>query len=226
MEHFMTAQRSLAATSVVAILAGLFATTTAAQSPHGDTKPPSIRLAMHDDMMNMPGMKGGGMGGQMPAAKPPGPATHSPAPSTPGAHAPADANPPAHGPAPSASDPRGHGPMGMMGTMIDLPTDRIEGRIAFLHAELRITEAQMTVWTELATVMRANAKRMSEAQGQHQQTAAPSAIALLDSHERWLVARLESVRALKAAYAKLYAALDESQRKVGDQLVVHQMGIR
>lgn len=222
----MTAQRSLAATSVVAILAGLFATTAAAQPPHGDTKPPSFRLAMHDDMMNMPGMKGGGMGGQMPAAKPPGPATHSPAPSAPGAHAPADANPPAHGPAPSASDPRGHGPMGMMSTMIDLPTDRIEGRIAFLHAELRITEAQMAVWTELATVMRANAKRMSEAQGPHQQAAAPSAITRLDSHERWLVARLESVRALKAAYAKLYAALDESQRKIGDQLVVHQMGIR
>ena len=70
------------------------------------------------------------------------------------------------------------------------------------------------------------AKRMSEAQGPHQQAAAPSAIARLDSHERWLVARLESVRALKAAYAKLYAVLDENQRKVGDQLVVHQMGIR
>lgn len=221
----MTKQRSLAATSTIAILAGLFAATAAAQLPDGDAKASSIQLAMHDDMMNMPGMKGGGMGGQMPAAKPPGPATHSPAPSAPGAHAPADTNPPAHGPAASASDPR-HGSMGMMGTMIDLPTDRIEGRIAFLHAELRITEAQMAVWTELATVMRANAKRMSEVQGSHQQAAAPSAIARLDSHERWLVARLESVRALKAAYAKLHAVLDENQRKVGDQLVVHQMGIR
>lgn len=221
----MTKQRSLAATSTIAIFAGLFAATAAAQPPGGDAKAPSIQLAMHDDMMNMPGMKGGGMGGQMPAPAQPGPAPHSSAPSAPGAHAPAGTNPPAHGPAPSASDPR-HGPMGMMGTMIDLPTDRIEGRIAFLHAELRITEAQMAVWTELATVIRANAKRMSEAQGPHQQAAAPSAIARLDSHERWLVARLESVRALKAAYAKLHAVLDENQRKVGDQLVVHQMGIR
>ena len=114
----------------------------------------------------------------------------------------------------------------MMGTMIDLPTDRIEGRIAFLHAELRISAAQMAPWTEFAGVMRANAKRMSEAQSQHPPAAAPSAIERLESHERWLGARLESVRALKAAYTKLHAVLDENQRKLGDQLVVHQMGIR
>jgi hypothetical protein len=53
-----------------------------------------------------------------------------------------------------------------------------------------------------------------------------SAVDHLANHERWPTARLESVRALKAAYTKLYAALDDNQKKTADQLVTHQMGIR
>lgn len=70
-----------------------------------------------------------------------------------------------------------HGPMsgqgmmmglGMMGTgmmpmmgMMD-PGQHIEGRIAFLKTELRVTEAQSPQWNAFADALRANAKRMSE----------------------------------------------------------------
>ncbi|MEQ9185553.1 MAG: Spy/CpxP family protein refolding chaperone [Thalassobaculum sp.] len=52
---------------------------------------------------------------------------------------------------------------GMMPTMGMMdPSQHIEGRIAFLETELRITEAQSPQWSAFADAMRANAKRMSE----------------------------------------------------------------
>ncbi len=54
----------------------------------------------------------------------------------------------------------GPGRMGMMG-MTGI-ADHIEGRIAFLKAELKITEAQMPQWNAFAEALRANARRMSE----------------------------------------------------------------
>lgn len=54
----------------------------------------------------------------------------------------------------------GPGMMPMMG-MMD-PGQHIEGRIAFLKTELRITEAQSPQWNTFADALRANANRMSE----------------------------------------------------------------
>jgi hypothetical protein len=50
--------------------------------------------------------------------------------------------------------------MGMMGGgMGGMATiDRVEGRIAFLRAELKITDAQADVWNGFADALRANAK--------------------------------------------------------------------
>jgi hypothetical protein len=116
--------------------------------------------------------------------------------------------------------------MMMQVRMMDLPTDHIDGRIAYLHAELKITEPQMPAWTEFANVMRTNAKRVEDAQkGQPPRTTATAADRL-DDQERWLTVRLESVKALKPAYAKLYAALDDKQKKIANELIAPQMGIR
>lgn len=114
----------------------------------------------------------------------------------------------------------------MHGHVADLPSEHIEGRIAFLHAELQIKEPQMPAWTEFANVLRANAKRIGEAQKAQPLQGAVSATDRLDQQERWLSARLESVKALKPAYTKLYAALDDKQKKIADELVTPHMGIR
>lgn len=109
--------------------------------------------------------------------------------------------------------------MMMQGRMGDMPSEHIEGRIAFLHAELKITAAQMPAWTEFADVLRANAKRLSDVRAAATQRTATSAADRLDDHERWLSARLEGVRALKPAYAKLYAVLDDKQKAMAEELV-------
>lgn len=117
-------------------------------------------------------------------------------------------------------------PMMRQGRMIDMPSDYVEGRIAFIHAELRITDSQTAAWTEFANVLRANAKRSAEARDAHRQQTAPTSAARLDEQERWLTARLEGVRALKAAYGKLYAVLDDRQKKTADELMAMPMGNR
>jgi hypothetical protein len=116
--------------------------------------------------------------------------------------------------------------MMMQARMMDLPTDHIDGRIAYLHAELKITEPQMSAWTEFANVMRTNAKRVEDAQKGLPQRTTATAADRLDDQERWLTVRLESVKALKPAYAKLYAALDDKQKKIANELIAPHMGIR
>src|SRR5215467_1255550 len=46
--------------------------------------------------------------------------------------------------------------MGMMGAM----ARHVEGRLAFLKTELKITDAQLPLWNALADAIRANAKSM------------------------------------------------------------------
>ena len=83
--------------------------------------------------------------------------------------------------------------------------DDIEGRIAFLRAELKITDAQMSAWNAFADALRANAKKLGEVRaammsrsgsGQQLLTLADR----LDVQEQWLVARLEGIRAIKPAW--------------------------
>jgi hypothetical protein len=113
----------------------------------------------------------------------------------------------------------------MPGRMADLPADRIEGRIAYLHAELRIADVQMAAWNEFAGVLRANAKRVSDARLVSAPAASKSAADRLDEQERFLAARLESVRALKPAFSKLYGSLDDSQKKTADELLGPYLGL-
>ena len=117
--------------------------------------------------------------------------------------------------------------MNMMGPAID----RIEGRIAFLRAELNITDAQASAWNTFADAMRTNAKKIREVRaatmpqpdaGQQQ---APTMAELLDLQERWLAARLEGTRALKSAVANLYGTLSEDQKKTANELLAPQMGM-
>lgn len=115
--------------------------------------------------------------------------------------------------------------MMMQPRMVVIPSDRIEGRIAYLHAELRITPAQMAAWNDVATVLRANAKRLSEARPAQPQKADRSVLERADEQERVLGARLESIRAIKPAYAKLHEALDDAQKKSADELMAPYLGL-
>ena len=105
-------------------------------------------------------------------------------------------------------------------------TERIEGRIAFLRAELQITKAQSKVWDVFADALRNNARRLKKASMPITADAsAPQLLAQLDSQEQMLGARLEGVRSMKAAFAPLYAAISAEQRKTADELLATHMGL-
>ena len=129
--------------------------------------------------------------------------------------------------------------MGMMRTMRMMGSgtagmatiDRIEGRIAFLRAELRITEAQTSAWNAFADALRSNAKKLDEVRasmmlrlgtGQQQ---APTIVERLDLQEQWMLARLEGTREIKSALSKLYATLSDDQKKSANELLVPHMGM-
>jgi len=116
--------------------------------------------------------------------------------------------------------------MGGMATI-----DRVEGRIAFLRAELKITDAQASAWNAFADALRANAKKLGEVRasmmgrpGEVQQPA-PTMADRLDRQEQWLLARLEGIRAMKAAFVKLNETLSDDQRKTANDLLAPHMGM-
>ena len=127
--------------------------------------------------------------------------------------------------------------MSMMGSMRMMGSgsagmatiDRIEGRIAFLRAELRITDAQAQAWNAFADALRSNAKKLGEVRASLQpaggQQQAPALAGRLDAQERWLSARLEGTRAIKAAFTPLYGALSNDQKKTADELLGPHMGM-
>jgi hypothetical protein len=108
--------------------------------------------------------------------------------------------------------------------------DRVEGRIAFLRTELKITDAQAGAWNAFAAALRTNAQSLAAARrgmmagmgaGQQVQTLSQR----LDAQERWLTARLEGTRALKTVYTGLYGALSDEQKRTADELLAPQMGL-
>jgi hypothetical protein len=105
-------------------------------------------------------------------------------------------------------------------------TERVEGRIAFLRAELQIAGSQSKVWDAFADALRSNAKRLKEANMPVMSDAStPQVLAQLASEERMLAARLDGVRAMKAAFVPLYDSLSAEQRKAADELLATHMGL-
>lgn len=160
------------------------------------------------------------------------------------AHHPPEAQPaapqaPAPAPQPSQATPTPGAPQGMMGPgmmgmmggaaagamgmgqMMD--PGRVAGRIAFLKAELKITDAQQPLWNAFTEALKANRAMMGDMQEMMmaaQGAAAPTLIQRIEGHERMLAARLEAVRRLKAALGPLYASFDEAQKRTADQLMM------
>ena len=122
--------------------------------------------------------------------------------------------------------------MGMMGRGMDgmATIDRIEGRIAFLRAELKITDAQADAWNGFADALRTNARKLTEVRatampkpGDGQPASALSA--RLDQQEQWLAARLDGTRTMKSTFAKLNEALSDDQKKTANDLLAPHMGM-
>lgn len=177
---------------------------------------------------------GGGAWAQ--TGQPGGPAGQAP---SPGATAPGMMGPGMMGPwmmgqgmAPGMMGPgmMGYG-MPMMGPGM-MMGQHIEGRIAFLRAELGITAAQEAQWNAFAEALRASARAMADMHGQMMpmmmpmMQGGPQAVPLtqrLELHERMMASHLEALRRVRAAAGPLYAALDDRQKRIADSLTMGMM---
>lgn len=127
---------------------------------------------------------------------------------------------------PGGGMPMGRG-MGMMTGMGNCPMwgdsgtpAFAEGRIAFLKAELAITDAQSSAWKVYAESLKKNLESM---QGMHQTMMAAwqakSPVERLDAHITGMQGRLATLKDIKAPLEALYAALNDEQKKKADDLL-------
>lgn len=111
---------------------------------------------------------------------------------------------------------------GCAGGMLRL--DHIEGRIAYMKAELSITPQQLPAWDALAEALRHAAARAAEiAPANAGAAAGPAPMGAawpqrMAAAEHMLSARLAMVQALAGPVRDLYAVLSPAQRTVADQM--------
>jgi hypothetical protein len=102
----------------------------------------------------------------------------------------------------------------------------VEGRIAFLKTELRITDAQQPLWNAVADAMRADAASIGNMSDGMMGIWRPAPLLeSLASLEEKMTAQLEAVRRIKAAVDPLYVALSDDQKKTADELILGPMGV-
>jgi hypothetical protein len=118
------------------------------------------------------------------------------------------------------------GPDGMGMSMMPAMAGHVEGRLAFLKTELKITDAQLPLWNAVADAIRADAKVMGDMpggmMGSMQAATLPEKVA---AREKMLTAHLEALHRFKMGVEPLYAALSDGQKKTADELLLGPMGM-
>ena len=113
---------------------------------------------------------------------------------------------------------------GSGGEMRMMPSEHVEGRIAFLKTELGITEGQLPQWDAFADALRTSAKTMHTAMENMHGGMPATMPAKLDAMTAMMTARLDALKATAAAAKSLYAVLTDAQKKTADELVMSPMG--
>lgn len=181
-----------------------------------------------DDNMGMKPQGEAGPGGGMPGMTPAAPAA---SPRGMAGGPPMNAAGPASGmcgmPAPGAAAASGGmAGGGMMQMMMrgqpSAPLDRVEGSVAFMRAEIAITEAQAQPWDQFAQSLREGRKHLVEArQALATSTAGQfGAPDRLEAYEHHLTMRLDSMKAARESFGRLYGLLSPTQKRTADELVV------
>lgn len=102
---------------------------------------------------------------------------------------------------------------------------RLEGRIAFLRTELRITDAQAPAWEAFANTLRAGREHLDAARTALQDsTAATDPMARLEAFENHLRQRTEAIHTTRMAFTTLYAQLDDTQKRVATATMLPFIG--
>jgi hypothetical protein len=101
------------------------------------------------------------------------------------------------------------------------PGRHVEGRIAFLKAELKITDAQAPQFERVAQAMRDSAKEMAQV---HEQRRADrdkpkNAVESLEARAHFGQSRMQQTQRFLAAFKPLYSGLSDEQKKTADELL-------
>ena len=143
--------------------------------------------------------------------------------------APADTNPQPSAARPTARVPVGAARMPIMGMMQMLVGENVmaahtERRIAFLKAELKITETQQLLWNAVAEALRENARAMAEMRPAMIEGSGtlPEKLA---TREKAISAHLDAIHRVRSAFDPLYATLNSDQQKIADGLMIEPRNI-
>ena len=101
--------------------------------------------------------------------------------------------------------------------------EHVEGHLAYLKAELKITDAQMPQWNAFADAFRASGQKtmkhcamMKEHAEKKTPITLPDRLNMMEQH---LTTHLEALRGIKTAAQQLYSVLSDEQKKIADQMI-------
>jgi protein CpxP len=101
-----------------------------------------------------------------------------------------------------------------------MPGQFVDGRIAFLKAQLKITPAQEAQWQQVEAAMRENAKTLDQTIATARQNRGNmDAVQRLELREQFARVRVDNDARLLAAFKPLYASLSPEQQQMANQVV-------
>lgn len=103
--------------------------------------------------------------------------------------------------------------------------EHIDGQLAYLRTELKITDAQTPQWNVFANTFRADKEKNArlcktteneESRSKMMSASLPESLGMMAAR---LTVKLESLRAMEAAIQPLYSILSKEQKKTADEVM-------
>lgn len=114
---------------------------------------------------------------------------------------------------------KGHG-------MMPPSVPMMEGRLAYIKADLEITDAQLPAWNAYADAVRARRPKMEEMHAEMMKAKeSGDALQRMNARIKGLETMLDGLKVSKPAIEALYAALTDEQKKKADQLLARRGGM-
>lgn len=116
----------------------------------------------------------------------------------------------------------------MMHKMMCGFTEHLDGRLAYLKAELKLTDQQQPAWNSFADAWRAVAQKaqtICAAPEEAPDHSKPQVLGKLSMMEKHMANHLEIVRAQKAAIEPLFTALSDEQKKIASETMTSIMKV-
>ncbi len=109
---------------------------------------------------------------------------------------------------------------GMMGKDMMHSRPMMEAHLAYIKADLEITETQTDAWNAYAEAVRARYAAMQDArEAMMKAKESGNAVERMDARIKATEAKLESLKALRPAVEGLYAVLTDAQKEKADKLL-------